>query len=68
MLVSPGRNVRHSDMIPVGLLSMNKHQMQIEPGKKMVNQWQIIGTWNPTEPLFEVIEFNSLIFIFHIKI
>ncbi|CAG2116049.1 unnamed protein product, partial [Medioppia subpectinata] len=55
MLLSPGRNIKSSDMIPIGLLSMTKHTVPTDNNRKVVTQWQIIGAWNPTEPLFEVL-------------
>ena len=45
MLVSPGRNVRHSDM-------------QLLEGVKMAqanNQWSIQGSWDPREAAFAVL-------------
>ena len=42
-------------MVPIGLLSMTKHAMAADNNRKTVHQWQIIGAWNPAEPLFEVL-------------
>ncbi len=50
-----GRNIKHSDMIPIGLLSMTRHQFTPDNSRKAITQWQIIGIWNPSEPLFEVL-------------
>ncbi|CAG2183519.1 unnamed protein product, partial [Oppiella nova] len=55
MLLSPGRNIKSSDMIPIGLLSMTRHNVPMDNTRKNVTQWQIIGVWNPSEPLFEVL-------------
>lgn len=50
-----GRHIKHSDMIPIGLLSMTRHQFTPDNSRKAITQWQIIGIWNPSEPLFEVL-------------
>ena len=42
-------------MVPIGLLSMTKNVVSVDNNRKAVPQWQIIGVWNPSEPLFEVL-------------
>ena len=45
MLVSPGRNVRHSDMQLLESVRMSS----------AMNQWQIQGSWDPREAAFAVL-------------
>ncbi|XP_035208597.1 rab GTPase-activating protein 1-like [Stegodyphus dumicola] len=49
LLISPGRNVRNSDMQLIEMISFTKPA----PGEKPL--YTIMGLWDPNEPVFEIL-------------
>lgn len=57
LLVSPGRNVKHSDMHLLEMVSMGTNQPSLQHEKK--SAYVISGHWDPNEPVFGILNRES---------
>ena len=57
LLVSPGRNVKHSDMHLLEMVSMGTNQPSLQYEKK--SAYVISGHWDPNEPVFGILNRES---------